>query len=142
MLVAGCASVQVPLEHIEAVSLNRIETPQLLAPDDKRTVPLVIRRDLALHSWGSGALLRLDGELVARVHAGEELRIYLAPGDYVLTADMPGTLWGPSSFRIKLPSAMKHMRIMVDLLSGPRLEPAFSDPSPVPPSRRIVGPKD
>ena len=87
LLLAGCATHHPKRGPINSVPAARRFENQLLRPSARRNCAITLVREAGVKGYGLNVYL--DGELAARIAAGELITLYVRPGKHQLSGS-PG----------------------------------------------------
>ncbi|BCV33606.1 MULTISPECIES: hypothetical protein [Shewanella] len=82
-MLSGCATQPPKAEDIKLAPKDRLYDQNLYKPDETRTIPVKITRDVGLRGSLATVFLKIDGNYVVWLNMSEEITIYLAQGGYV-----------------------------------------------------------
>lgn len=84
LLLAGCATHPAKRAPMNSVPAARRFESKLLRPSAKRNCALTLVREAGVKGYGLNVYL--DGELAARISAGEMITLFVRPGKHQLSA--------------------------------------------------------
>ncbi|MBA3353816.1 MAG: hypothetical protein H0U23_15590 [Blastocatellia bacterium] len=86
ILISGCATSPTPTASARPVPAGRILAPEYFQSRSAQDVEVLVKRDSGLTGIANFTLLKVDGNPVAKLAAGEIARLYLPPGRHLLGA--------------------------------------------------------
>lgn len=126
VLFSGCTTTPVGIERSRSVPIDRVyESYKKYAVEKESGSKVIIVRDSGILGSAGSAALFVNGEIIARVRAGESITINVNGGDNVLGV-APGTKLNFEKDNVELieqtldakPGAVYYFRITIDRYKG------------------------
>ena len=84
LFLTGCSTTPTPTSSARPVAADRLLASRYFQRRSAEDVEVIVKRDQGISGGGTGIVLHLEGKPVAKLGAGEIVRLYLPPGRYLL----------------------------------------------------------